>query len=50
MPEVVKYSRNCGLIHFVHFMNVRGGKMNFVETFHDEGQMDLYEAMKVCID
>ena len=33
-------------IHFVHFRNVRGGKYKFEETFHDEGQIDMYEAMK----
>jgi mannonate dehydratase len=33
-------------IHFVHFRNVRGGKFKFEETFHDEGQIDMYEAMK----
>ena len=24
--------------------------MNFVETFHDEGQIDMYAAMKAYID
>ncbi len=33
-------------IHFVHFRNVRGGKFKFEETFHDEGQIDMYAAMK----
>lgn len=33
-------------IHFVHFRNVRGGKFKFEETFHDEGDIDMYEAMK----
>lgn len=32
-------------IHFVHFRNVRGGKLKFEETFHDEGQIDMYKAM-----
>jgi mannonate dehydratase len=50
IPTVVKYFGERNLIHFVHFRNVRGGKMNFVETFHDEGQIDMYEAMKAYID
>jgi mannonate dehydratase len=50
IPTVVKYFGKRKLIHFVHFRNVRGGKMNFVETFHDEGQIDMYEAMKAYID
>jgi mannonate dehydratase len=50
IPTVVKYFGKRDLIHFVHFRNVRGGKMNFVETFHDEGQIDMYAAMKAYID
>jgi mannonate dehydratase len=50
IPAVVRYFGKRDLIHFVHFRNVRGGKMNFVETFHDEGQIDMYEAMKAYID
>jgi mannonate dehydratase len=50
IPTVVRYFGKRNLIHFVHFRNVRGGKMNFVETFHDEGQIDMYEAMKAYID
>jgi len=49
IPTVVRDFGKRNLIHFVHFRNVRGGKMNFVETFHDEGQIDMYEAMKSYI-
>ena len=50
IPTVVRYFGKRNLIHFVHFRNVRGGKMNFVETFHDEGQIDMYAAMKAYIE
>lgn len=50
IPSLVREFGNKGLIHFVHFRNVRGGKMNFVETFHDEGQIDMYEAMKAYLE
>ncbi len=50
IPTLVKDFGKRNLIHFVHFRNVRGGKMNFVETFHDEGQIDMFEAMKAYID
>lgn len=50
IPEVVKYFGKRNLIHFVHFRNVRGGKFKFVETFHDEGQIDMYAAMKAYYD
>jgi mannonate dehydratase len=50
IPALVKDFGGRNLIHFVHFRNVRGGKTNFVETFHDEGQIDMYAAMKAYID
>ena len=42
-------------IHFVHFRNVQdlSGKKpstKFTETFHDEGQIDMYAAMKSYYD
>jgi mannonate dehydratase len=50
IPEVVHYFGKRGLIHFVHFRNVKGGKLKFEETFHDEGQIDMYAAMKSYYD
>jgi mannonate dehydratase len=50
IPEVVHYFGKRKLIHFVHFRNVRGGKFKFEETFHDEGQIDMYAAMKAYYD
>jgi mannonate dehydratase len=50
IPALVRDFGSRNLIHFVHFRNVRGGKTNFVETFHDEGQIDMYAAMKAYID
>ena len=50
IPTIVKDWGKKGLIHFVHFRNVRGGKFKFEETFHDEGQIDMYAAMKAYYD
>jgi len=50
IPSLVREFGKRNLIHFVHFRNVRGGKMNFVETFHDEGIIDMHEAMKAYIE
>jgi len=50
IPAIVREFGERGLIHFVHFRNVRGGKYNFEETFHDEGMIDMFEAMKAYID
>ena len=46
IPALVREFGKRKVIHFVHFRNVRGGKYKFEETFHDEGQIDMYEAMK----
>ena len=34
-------------IFFVHFRDVRGTAENFSETFHDDGQTDMFGAMKM---
>lgn len=49
IPTIVK-EFGKDKIHFVHFRNVRGGKFKFEETFHDEGQIDMYAAMKSYYD
>ena len=49
IPTIVK-DFGKDKIHFVHFRNVRGGKFKFEETFHDEGQIDMYAAMKSYYD
>lgn len=55
IPETVKYFGKKKLIHFVHFRNVQdlSGKVpsqKFTETFHDEGQIDMYKAMQAYYD
>ncbi|HZF65983.1 MAG TPA: mannonate dehydratase [Chitinophagaceae bacterium] len=49
IPKLVK-KWGKDKIHFVHFRNVRGDKFKFEETFHDEGQIDMYAAMKSYYD
>jgi len=36
----------AGRIPFVHFRNVRGHAADFVETFHDDGKLDMAECMR----
>ncbi len=50
IPSLIDYFGKRKKIHFVHFRNVRGGKFNFEETFHDEGIIDMYQAMKAYYD
>jgi mannonate dehydratase len=46
IPETVQHFGKQGKIHFVHFRNVSGAKFKFEETFHDEGQIDMFKAME----
>jgi mannonate dehydratase len=50
IPKIVKEFGKREVIHFVHFRNVRGGKFQFEETFHDEGQIDMHAAMQSYYD
>ncbi len=36
-------------IFFIHFRNVRGDKRNFRETFHDNGMIDMAQAMRLYV-
>ena len=34
----------------IHFRNITGGKLSFMEVFPDEGDMDMWEVVKVLAD
>jgi mannonate dehydratase len=46
IPTEVRTFAERGAIHFVHFRDVRGTPARFEETFHDDGQTDMFEAMR----
>jgi len=51
IPALIRRWGKDGKIHFSHFRNIQDlsgviPSTKFVETFHDEGQIDMYEAMK----
>ncbi|MDT0645367.1 mannonate dehydratase [Zunongwangia sp. F260] len=55
VPTLIRRWGNEGKIHFVHFRNVEelSGVLpstKFTETFHDEGDIDMYQAMKAYYD
>lgn len=55
IPELIRRWGNARKIHFVHFRNVQelSGELpstKFTETFHDVGDIDMYEAMKAYYD
>ena len=45
--ETIRYFAGIGKLFKVHFRNVDRPLPNFVETFIDDGYMDMYEVMKV---
>jgi mannonate dehydratase len=51
IPALIRRWGKAGKINFAHFRNVQDlsgvlPSTKFTETFHDEGQIDMYEAMK----
>jgi len=44
--ETIRYFASRKKILYVHFRDVRGFADNFCETFVDEGQVNMFEAMK----
>jgi mannonate dehydratase len=47
VPEVIRYFGERGKIFMVHFRNIRGGYLNFEEVFPDEGDVDMYQCIKL---
>jgi len=45
--DIIRYFGERDKIFNVHFRNIRGGFCDFVETFPDEGDVDMLEALKV---
>ena len=44
---IIRYFGERNKIFNVHFRNIRGGFCDFVETFPDEGDIDMLQALKV---
>jgi mannonate dehydratase len=45
--DVIRYFGSRGKIFNVHFRNIRGGYLNFQETFPDDGDVDMLRALRV---
>jgi len=50
IPTLIREVGGQGKIFFVHFRDVRGTPEKFVETFHDDGQTPMFEAIKAYKD
>ncbi len=47
VPEIIRHFGERGAIFMVHFRNIRGGYLNFEEVFPDEGDVDMYQCIKL---
>ncbi|MBX5160460.1 mannonate dehydratase [Rhizobium sp. NZLR1b] len=47
IDDVIRWFGQRGKIFNVHFRNIRGGKLSFMETFPDEGDMDMVRSVKI---
>ena len=45
--DVIRWFGTRGKIFNVHFRNIRGKRLSFMETFPDEGDMDMWESLKI---
>jgi mannonate dehydratase len=45
--EIVRYFGQRGKLFNIHFRNIRGGLWDFVETFPDEGDMNMRAVLQV---
>ncbi len=45
--DVIRYFGSRGKIFNVHFRNMKGGFLNFQETFPDDGDVDMIHALRV---
>ena len=48
--DVIRYFGSRGKIFNVHFRNIKGGFLNFQETFPDDGDMDMIRSMRAYRD
>jgi mannonate dehydratase len=46
LVPVIEEFASTGRVFMVHFRNIRGGYLDFQEVFPDEGDVDMFEAVK----
>src|SRR5687768_6381850 len=47
IADAIRWFGSRGKIFNVHFRNIKGGRLSFMETFPDEGDMDMVESLRV---
>ena len=46
IPEIISYYCKNDKVRFVHFRDIRGSREDFRETFHDNGQTNMAQAVR----
>ncbi|APO71879.1 mannonate dehydratase protein (plasmid) [Rhizobium gallicum] len=47
IDDIIRWFGTRGKIFNVHFRNIKGGKLSFMETFPDEGDMDMVRSARI---
>ncbi|MFS8144175.1 mannonate dehydratase [Rhizobium sp. R635] len=47
IDDIIRWFGQRNKIFNVHFRNIRGGKLSFMETFPDEGDMDMARSARI---
>ncbi|HTI82763.1 MAG TPA: mannonate dehydratase [Acetobacteraceae bacterium] len=47
IDEVIRWFGTRGKLFNVHFRNIRGRKLDFIQVFPDEGDMDMARSLRV---
>ena len=47
IDDIIRWFGTRGKLFNVHFRNIRGGKLSFMETFPEEGDMDMVRSVKI---
>ena len=48
--DAIRWFGERGKIFNIHYRNIKGGRLSFMETFPDEGDMDMWGALNVLAD
>lgn len=47
IDDIIRWFGSRNKIFNLHFRNIRGGKLSFMETFPEEGDMDMVRSLKI---
>jgi mannonate dehydratase len=50
MPDVLRWFGERGKLFNIHYRNIAGRKLSFMEVFPEEGDVDMVEALRVLAD